>query len=101
MLVSSPTHLNRGVSLAAATFCRCHLNWVTFFSKVQQKNVDSIPCTEHIAEIIKLANVDESIVSQERFGALRVRRNGVANLHADCIGLRRVRNMLGKDRGCQ
>ena len=47
-----------------------------------------IPRTEHIVEIVKLAYFDESIVSQERFGVFCVRGNRIANLHADCIGLR-------------
>jgi hypothetical protein len=48
-----------------------------------------IPRTEHVIEVVKLAYIDASIVSQERLGALCVGRTRVANLHTDRIGLRR------------
>jgi hypothetical protein len=48
-----------------------------------------IPCTEHIVEVVKLAYIDASIVSQKRLGPFSVRGGRVANLHADGIGLKR------------
>jgi hypothetical protein len=46
-----------------------------------------VPRAKHIVEVIKFAYLDESVVSQERLGALCVRGNRVANFHADRIGL--------------
>ena len=89
MPVSSPMSLGYGVCPAAATLCKrrlhCSCSSVTHDGTTL---IILIPRTEHIVKVVKLAYLDESIVSQERFGGFCVRGNRIANLHADCIGLR-------------